>query len=422
MAIFRRSDPTHQAGAALAELYREHANATYRFAVHMCGSRDDAEDLVQIAFLEAHRRLLAGETLMNPRAWLARVVRTRALNLRRDRHDIAAGDTIEEVAGAARPVELSDELARVRAVLAALPESQHQAFVLRHWCDLPNSEIAEVLGTSESAVESLLVRARRAVAGAEELPADCLAFRDRLARGLPETIALQQHRSRCSGCRTAAERVSQAAAVAAVVALAPRPSVAHALAASVHGFTIATATSTGTGVAGAAAAKTAAAKVLIAAVAVTGTVAAVHTGVVPVPALLRPHHHSLVGTVRPLPADVSTGGSGVADADRVRLIPIAADQDHREADPTTHRHGDRTSSTGGHEGSGSQQDGGSQGGGGADDQGSQDGGSTGNDGTTSGDSGQQDQGSSGDSSGSGSNNQGSSSVDGSNSSSGNGQN
>ncbi|HET7380704.1 MAG TPA: sigma-70 family RNA polymerase sigma factor, partial [Gaiellales bacterium] len=271
MAIFRRSDPTQQAGAALAELYREHATATFRFALHMCGSRDDAEDLVQIAFLEAYRRLVAGETLVNPRAWLARVVRTRALNLRRDRHEIAAGDTIEEVAGAARPVELSDELARVRAVLVALPAPQHEAFVLRHWCDLANSEIAEVLGTSESAVESLLVRARRAVSGAEELPADCVAFRERLARGLPETIALQEHRAGCRGCRTAAERLSQAAAVAAVVALAPRPSVAHALAASVHGFTVTAATSTGTGVAGAAAAKTVAAKVLLATVAVTGT-------------------------------------------------------------------------------------------------------------------------------------------------------
>jgi len=403
MPIFRRSDPTHQAGATLAELYREHATATFRFALHMCGSRDDAEDLVQIAFLEAHRRLLAGEALVNPRAWLARVVRTRALNLRRDRHEIAAGDTIEEVAGAARPAEVSDELARVRAVLVALPEPQHQAFVLRHWCDLANSEIASVLGTSESAVESLLVRARRAVAGAEALPADCIAFRDRLARGLPETPALKEHRSGCRGCRTAAERLSQAAAVAAVVALAPRPSVAHALAASVHGFSVTAATSTGTGVAGAAAAKTVAAKVLLATVAVTGTVAAVRTGVVPVPAILNSHHHALVGTARAHPSAVSAHRPAGARPTAPLVIPVDRDRPAEDRDPR--RHGGGTSAGDGQDGSQSQQDGGSQGGS-TGDQGSQSDGSTGGDGSNAGDSGQQDQTSSGDSSGSGSNDQG----------------
>jgi RNA polymerase sigma-70 factor (ECF subfamily) len=402
MAIFRRSDPTHQEGAALAVLYREHATATFRFALHMCGSRDDAEDLVQIAFLEAYRRLVAGETLVNPRAWLARVVRTRALNLRRDRHEIAAGDTIEEVAGAARPVELSEELARVRAVLVAVPAPQHEAFVLRHWCDLANSEIAEVLGTSESAVESLLVRARRAVAGADELPADCVTFRERLARGLPETIALQEHRARCRGCRTAAERLSQAAAVAAVVALAPRPSVAHALAASVHGFTVTAATSTGTGVAGAAAAKTVAAKVLLATVAVTGTVAAVRTGVVPVPAILHSHHHALVGTARAHPSAITANRPAEARATAPLDIPV--DRDRPAGDRDSGRHGGGTSAGDGQDGSQSQQDGGSQGGS-TGDQGSQTDGSTGSDGSNAGDSGQQDQTSSGDSSGSGSNDQ-----------------
>lgn len=406
MAIFRRSDPNHQAGAALAELYREHATATFRFALHLCGGRDDAEDLVQIAFLEAYRRLVAGETLVNPRAWLARVVRTRALNLRRDRHEIAAGDVIEEVAGAARPVELSDELARVRAVLVALPAPQHEAFVLRHWCDLANSEIAEVLGTSESAVESLLVRARRAVAGADELPADCVAFRERLARGLPETISLQQHRAGCRGCRTAAERLSQAAAVAAVVALAPRPAVAHALAASVHGFSVAAATSTGTGVAGAAAVKTAAAKVLIATVAVTGTVAAVHTGMVPMPGFIHSHQHALIGTPGPRAPHTAGIRATTPGAVRPAPIPAAVDRDHQATDPDSHRHRDRTQPSDGQDGSGLQQDGGNDGG---NDQVSQSDGSSGSDGSTStdgssgADSGQQDQSSSGDSPGAGSN-------------------
>jgi len=308
-------------------------------------------------------------------------------------------------------VEVSDELARVRAVLVALPAPQHEAFVLRHWCDLPNSEIAEVLGTSESAVESLLVRARRAVAGAEELPTDCVAFRERLARGLPETPALQEHRAGCRGCRTAAERLSQAAAVAAVVALAPRPSVAHALAASVHGFTVTAATSTGTGVAGAAAAKTVAAKLLLATVAVTGTVAAVRTGVVPVPSILHGHHHALASTARSRPSVITA--ERPAGAHRTAPLPNLVDRDRSGADRDSHHHGGGTRGGGGQDDSQSQQDGGSQGGS-SGDQGSQTGGSTGGDGSSAGDSGQQDQTSSGDSSGS--NDQGGGSANGSSSS------
>ncbi len=45
-------------------------------------------------------------------------------------------------------------------MLWTLPENQHHAFVLRHWSGLSQNEIAEVLETTPSAVESLLVRAR----------------------------------------------------------------------------------------------------------------------------------------------------------------------------------------------------------------------------------------------------------------------
>jgi RNA polymerase sigma-70 factor (ECF subfamily) len=246
----------------------------------MCGSRDDAEDLTQTAFLEAHRKMLAGETLMSPRAWLASVVRTRALNLRRDRHDIAASDRLEQLAAAVDPVETGEDLSRVRAVLWSLPEAQHQAFVLRHWCDVSNRDIAGMLDTTEAAVESLLVRARRAIGGIDELPGDCMETRERLTQGLPETPRVRAHLAGCRGCRTASDRITRAAAVAGVLALTPRIGVAKSLAATVPGFSAAAATSTGAGVAGTAATKALIAKALVATVVVGAAATAVHSGVV----------------------------------------------------------------------------------------------------------------------------------------------
>jgi RNA polymerase sigma-70 factor, ECF subfamily len=289
--VVRRFNSEDSAGRALAVLYREHATATYRFALHLCGAPADAEDLTQTAFLEAHRKLLGGGDLVRPRAWLVSVVRTRALNLRRDQHEIPVhGHRLELLAGAVDPVDTGDELGRIRAVLWSLPEAQHHAFVLRHWCDMPNRDIAAALATTESAVESLLVRARKALAGIDDLPPECIAIRDRLTQGLPETHHARVHLAGCSQCRSTRERVARTAAIAATLALTPQLTVAHALAATVPGFTTAAASSAGTGMASATATKALLTKALVTTLAVGTTAAALHTGVLPIP-LLQHHSH-----------------------------------------------------------------------------------------------------------------------------------
>ena len=119
----------------------------FRFALHLTGRREDAEDVVQHAFLQAHRHLDAGGELVNPRAWLMTTVKHRSFNLLRDRREIPCGRVVlpsGHVVGAAS--EAATELASVRAMLWTLPENQHHAFVLRHWSGLSQNEIADVLG------------------------------------------------------------------------------------------------------------------------------------------------------------------------------------------------------------------------------------------------------------------------------------
>src|SRR5436309_5009369 len=104
-------------GHRLATIYRAHATAAYRYAVHLTGSRVDADDLVQAAFLEAHRQLVGGGDIVNPRAWLATVVRTRASNFRRDSREAPASDQLDRLAGAVREevTDAREALDRVRA-------------------------------------------------------------------------------------------------------------------------------------------------------------------------------------------------------------------------------------------------------------------------------------------------------------------
>ena len=297
-----------RAASRLTALYEEHAAAVFRFAYHLTGRREDAEDVTQFVFIQAFRLLEKGGELANPRAWLMRATKNRSLNLIRDRREVPTDDLrISGRADADTDLAEAEVLAEVRAALWALPENQHQAFVLRHWSGLSQNEIADVLGTTAGAVESLLVRARSAlVEEASATESECRTVRGRLVAALTLNPAHAAHVSGCRKCRVAQRRLSQSAGFAATFALMPRPHVAHALASVIPGFSAPAAGAAGVGTgagglsaggAGAASAPTSAglvgsasaatqvataakvglaAKVAIAAITATAAVAAVH--------------------------------------------------------------------------------------------------------------------------------------------------
>ena len=79
-------------------------------------------------------------------------------------------EVIEEFAPA--PTRQGEELIGLQEVLEGMPENQRRAILLREWQGLSYREIGEELQLSQSAVEMLIFRARRALAGALEQPAD----------------------------------------------------------------------------------------------------------------------------------------------------------------------------------------------------------------------------------------------------------
>ena len=242
------------AAARLTALYETYATDAFRYALHITGRREDAEDVVQFVFLRAYGMLDAGTELVNPRAWLLKATRHRSLNMLRDRREAPMADTDLPVGPQYDPDPAEAEaLADVRSTLWALPESQHHAFVLRHWSGLAQEEIADVLGTTTGAVESLLVRARASLVEDREAGAECAGVRKRLVQALAPTGGQQVHIDSCRRCRTAQTRLLRAAEFATAFSLVPRPHVAHALASLVPGFgtPAAAATATATGAAGA---------------------------------------------------------------------------------------------------------------------------------------------------------------------------
>lgn len=171
MDVAVRTTDLPLAGEQLTVLYREHAGPLYGYARYLTESAADAEDLVQVTFMQAYGALERGQELEHPRAWLMTTLRRRALNLARDRHDLASDElgTLASITDVSSSAAMNEQLAAVRTALERLPESQRHAFVLRHWSGLSAGEIAEVMDTSEPSVQSLLSRARSALRADRQL-------------------------------------------------------------------------------------------------------------------------------------------------------------------------------------------------------------------------------------------------------------
>jgi RNA polymerase sigma factor (sigma-70 family) len=339
--------------AQLTSLYEAHAADAFRYAFHLTGRREDAEDVVQHVFLQAYAVLEGGRELVNPRAWLLKATKYRSLNLIRDRRDTPAA-AIEPPATFAPDEREAEALAQVRAALWSLPEPQHHAFVLRHWSGLSQDEIADVLATTPGAVESLLVRARAAlVAERDEGEGECSGVRARLAQMLAPTPAHSAHLAGCRRCRTAQTRLLRAAEFATTFALVPGPHVLQTLAAAIPGFgasgavagASATGAAAGTGGGGAAASAVSAVTKagLLTKVAVVATTAAVAVTAVPplrtavAHAILRPAPASATAHMRHAAHAASSPAAGTVRADDEAPVP----------GPATPGGGDPTASPGG---------------------------------------------------------------------------
>jgi len=122
------------------------------------GDRAAAEDAVQEALTKAYVRWGHISGLSNPTGYVRRMVINECLTTRRRwrRHESQAPMVEGHVLGGFQPVEDRQVLARL---LAQLGPRQRAVLVLRYFCDMPDPQIAEVLGCSPANVRSQASRA-----------------------------------------------------------------------------------------------------------------------------------------------------------------------------------------------------------------------------------------------------------------------
>ncbi|NAZ75286.1 sigma-70 family RNA polymerase sigma factor [Kineococcus sp. T13] len=163
---------------AFGVLVDRHGPALYRYAVRLLDERGQADDCLQDALLAAWRGLPSFRGDASVRTWLFTIVR----------HEVHARSRRRAGPGGAAPVDAEEVLERIRDVrqdpertsvqaalrealdlaLRLLPPRQRSAWLLREVEELSYEEIAQVLGTTSTAVRGLLERARTTLAATLE--------------------------------------------------------------------------------------------------------------------------------------------------------------------------------------------------------------------------------------------------------------
>ncbi len=165
-------------GGQLTELFETHRDRLVGTAYFVLGRREDARDAVQEAFVKCWRNRERAATVGNLRAWVYTVVLNSAKDWRRRRRvrraETLPTEDLMPVTGTTTDPSLSAEkreaVARVRAALHALPETEREIFLLRQNGDLTFVGIAEALGipvgTAKTRMRSALRRLREALGAA----------------------------------------------------------------------------------------------------------------------------------------------------------------------------------------------------------------------------------------------------------------
>lgn len=151
-----------EAYRALVERHIDHA---YAVAMRILKNPADAEDVTQDAFVKAwvnRQRWDAGRAKFS--TWLYRVIVNRCI----DKQRLVKTEWLDDVEEPAADVDDAVTVihrqrvyGRLDDALHRLPTQQRVALVLSYYEDLSNIEVADVMGTTVSAVESLLKRGRK---------------------------------------------------------------------------------------------------------------------------------------------------------------------------------------------------------------------------------------------------------------------
>jgi RNA polymerase sigma-70 factor (ECF subfamily) len=215
---------------AFERIYKRHVGDVYRYALAVMRNQADAEDVTQTTFLNAYRALVEkGDRPEKPQNWLIaiahNVCRQRFRQSARRPSEVAFEDDIAD----AIPEDEAPTGEDIRRALGHLAFNQRAALVMRELEGRSYAEIAEILGLSTSAVETLIFRARRALREQLEGSLTCGGAEFAISRQLDGTLPRQErgqlraHLRECPECAAFARRQRAQRGALKSLALVPVP-------------------------------------------------------------------------------------------------------------------------------------------------------------------------------------------------------
>jgi len=155
----------------LEGLYRAHAPLVARWAAHLGGPSVDVEDVVQEIFIIVRRRLPEFRGEAKPTTWLYRITERVVRDCRRKERfrrwiRVTRRDQVNDALVGPRPgpsedIERRQRLARVYAVLDAIPDKYRQVLILFELEEMSGEDIAALTGLKLATVWVRLHRARQ---------------------------------------------------------------------------------------------------------------------------------------------------------------------------------------------------------------------------------------------------------------------
>jgi RNA polymerase sigma factor (sigma-70 family) len=164
MATAASEIPVLARDLAFEQLYRRYVKDVYCYALALLRNPADAEDVTQTTFLNAYRAFQRGQEPLKPHNWLIKIAhnaaRTRYARSTRRVKEVPLDEHVDSLVV---PEDEKPDIKEVLHALGRLPLNQRAALVMRELEGRSYAEIAETIGVSVPAVETLIFRARRSL-------------------------------------------------------------------------------------------------------------------------------------------------------------------------------------------------------------------------------------------------------------------
>jgi RNA polymerase sigma-70 factor, ECF subfamily len=202
------------ADRSFERIYRRHVADVYRYTLAVLRDPHDAEDVTQTTFMNAYRAFQNGERPQTPKNWLIaiahNVCRQRFRQAQRRPQESPLFEDAAEMAVEEPEQEYTAD--DIQRALGHLAFNQRAALVMRELEGRSYAEIAEIMGLTVGAVETLIFRGRRALREQLEGTLSCVDAELALSRQadgmLPrgERGQLRAHLRECKECAALARR------------------------------------------------------------------------------------------------------------------------------------------------------------------------------------------------------------------------